>query len=147
MRRRGHERSGSFPEPTEAPMCTLLFVRHVEHVHQHTMLLGRTHDAPFTDYALKQLDTVANSLQNETVGEVYSSPRRRAVATAQTIASAFALPVRIRDDLDELDYGDWSGRAFEELAHDPRWQRWNALRSSECPPNGESMRALQTRVV
>ncbi|MGY3290906.1 broad specificity phosphatase PhoE [Bradyrhizobium sp. LM3.6] len=58
-----------------------------------------------------------------------------------------ALPVEIVPALNELDYGEWTGRSFEALAPDPRWSRWNEQRGTIRPPGGESMRALQKRVV
>jgi broad specificity phosphatase PhoE len=128
-------------------MSTLFFVRHVEHVLQHQVLLGRRDDAPLSSDGLKQLGHLLDRLRDEPATAIYSSPRQRARATAEVIASAHGLPVQICKQLDELDYGDWSGRPLDELARDPKWQRWNTARSKECPPNGEGMRALQERIV
>lgn len=128
-------------------MTTVLFVRHVEHVRQHDQLLGRTHDAPFTDNAYWQLTRLARALRHESPAAIHSSPRRRAFDTAEAIAEPHNLHVELRAELDELDYGEWSGRSFGDLEHDPLWQRWNAQRSQACPPQGESMRALQGRMI
>lgn len=76
-----------------------------------------------------------------------SSPQRRCMQSACILAASFALPVEIVPALDELDYGEWTGRSFEDLASDPRWLRWNARRGASRPPRGESMRSLQKRVV
>jgi probable phosphoglycerate mutase len=67
--------------------------------------------------------------------------------SACILAAGFGLPVEIAPALDELDYGEWTGRSFEELKPDPRWSRWNSRRGSSRPPGGESMRSLQKRVV
>lgn len=128
-------------------MTSVLFVRHMEHVLQHEQLLGRTHDAPFADSAYGQLTRLTKSLRHEAVAAVHSSPRRRAWETAEAIAAPHRLPVKLRGDLDELDYGEWSGCCFGELADDPQWQRWNTQRGESCPPHGESMRALQDRML
>jgi len=128
-------------------MTSVLFVRHVEHVLQHEQLLGRTHDAPFTDSAYWQLTRLTRSLRHEAVAAVHSSPRRRAWETAEDIAGPHHIAVELRSELDELDFGDWSGRCFGELADDPQWQSWNAKRGESCPPHGESMRALQDRML
>jgi broad specificity phosphatase PhoE len=48
---------------------------------------------------------------------------------------------------DEIDMGEWTGTEFSRLASDERWQRWNEKRGSTQPPGGESMVALQARVV
>lgn len=128
-------------------MTSVLFVRHVEHVLQHEQLLGRTHDAPFTDSAYWQLSRLTKLLRHEAVTAVHSSPRRRAWETAESVAGPHHLTVELRGKLDELDYGDWSGCYFGDLADDPQWQRWNSKRGEACPPHGESMHALQERML
>ena len=49
--------------------------------------------------------------------------------------------------LDEIDFGDWSGRSFTDLAADPRWQHWNERRSTAQTPAGDSVSAVQARVM
>ena len=49
--------------------------------------------------------------------------------------------------MDEIDCGDWTGRAFSDLDRDAEWQQWNRRRGTSRPPNGESMHELQRRVV
>jgi probable phosphoglycerate mutase len=78
---------------------------------------------------------------------VQCSPQRRARQSAGIIASCVGLPVEIVTAMDEIDFGDWSGCAFEELAERPDWRRWNSHRGTSRPPKGESMRQLQQRVV
>lgn len=46
-----------------------------------------------------------------------------------------------------MDFGDWAGRSFDGLDADPEWQRWNAERSQAAAPGGESMAAVQARVM
>ena len=128
-------------------MTMLILVRHVEHVLQNQVLLGRTHEAPFTENGRQQLIGLAESLRHEHLTAVHSSPRGRAVETAEAIAVAHGLIVEIREELDELNYGEWSGRRIEELARDPQWRRWNKRRSAWRPPGGESMREVQTRML
>jgi probable phosphoglycerate mutase len=76
-----------------------------------------------------------------------SSPQRRAQQSATILSSHFGLPVEIVTAMDEIDYGDWTGRPFSALVHDPAWTQWNSRRGTHRPPNGESMCALQLRVV
>jgi probable phosphoglycerate mutase len=55
--------------------------------------------------------------------------------------------LRIAEALDEHDSGDWAGMSFRELSGDPRWRAWNTRREMTKPPHGESMRALQKRMI
>jgi broad specificity phosphatase PhoE len=57
------------------------------------------------------------------------------------------VPVRMDEALDEIDFGEWTGRSFEELEPDPRWQRWNAQRATGIAPGGEAMRDVQRRIL
>src|SRR5256885_875336 len=106
-------------------MSTLFFVRHVEHVLQNEVLLGRSDGAPLSAYGERQIADLRARFCSQQIDGLYSSPRQRARATAQAIRPAHGPPVQICRELDELDYGEWSGRRFDELARDPRWQRWN----------------------
>jgi broad specificity phosphatase PhoE len=47
----------------------------------------------------------------------------------------------------ELDFGEWTGATFDAIRADPRWQAWSTQRSLAAIPGGESMRAVQQRIV
>jgi ribonuclease H / adenosylcobalamin/alpha-ribazole phosphatase len=96
---------------------------------------------------LEQAEIVADLLGVEPIAAVYSSPRERAWYTAREIAEQHELKVAVRDELDELDFGDWTGMAFAELEPEPDWQQWNEARASARPPGGESMAEAADRAV
>ena len=52
-----------------------------------------------------------------------------------------------RDDVIELDFGEWTGLTADEIRKDPRWQVWSNCRSIAVIPGGESWRQVQDRVV
>jgi ribonuclease H / adenosylcobalamin/alpha-ribazole phosphatase len=78
---------------------------------------------------------------------VYSSPLERAVETATPLADDHGLRVRTSDALTEVDFGDWTGRAIMDLAHDPGWQSFNQSRARARPPRGEAIADVQRRIV
>lgn len=88
---------------------------------------------------LEQAEIVADLLGTIPITAVYSSPRERAWYTARDIADPHDLKVQALDALDEVDFGDWTGREFAELEGDEAWQRWNEERSTARCPGGESM--------
>ena len=96
---------------------------------------------------LEQAEIVADLLGTEPLAAVYSSPRERAWYTARAIAEPHELKAEISDALDEVDFGDWTGRRFDELEGDPAWDEWNSARSSARPPGGESMAEAVARGV
>jgi broad specificity phosphatase PhoE len=128
-------------------MTTILLVRHASHDFLGRVLTGRTPGVFLSAQGLREAGTLAMSFAGEPIVEIHSSPRERALQTAEPIAAHLGLRTKIVPALDELDYGEWAGRCFAELASDPHWHRWNAQRGSSCPPRGETMRAVQDRVL
>jgi broad specificity phosphatase PhoE len=121
-------------------------VRHGHHALLGRTLCGRMKGVMLDDLGCAEIARCAFNLA-PTPTLVQSSPQRRCMQSASILAARFGLPVEIAPALDELDYGEWTGRSFEDLKPDPRWSRWNSQRGSSRPPGGESMRSLQKRVV
>ena len=128
-------------------MTTVLLVRHGEHVLQAHTLVGRGDDAPISSKGQEQIRRLVQMLETEPIAVVHSSPRARARETAAAIAARHGLPIETQAALDELDYGKWTGLTFDELSMKPEWHAWNERRAETAPPQGESMRALQLRVL
>jgi broad specificity phosphatase PhoE len=119
--------------------ATLLLIRHAAHVELGRTLSGRRRDVALSAEGLEQAEIVADLLGIEPIAAVYASPRERAWYTARAIADAHELQVQTVDGLDEVDFGDWTGMAFNDLEGDPAWTEWNEARETARPPAGESM--------
>jgi probable phosphoglycerate mutase len=78
---------------------------------------------------------------------IYSSPLERALETAGPLAHDHGLRVQTRPALNDMDFGDWTGRTLDELADDPAWKSFNGDRGRACPPGGEALQQVQRRVV
>jgi len=126
--------------------ATILLIRHAAHSHLGHILSGRSPDIALSTEGRTQAQVLADRLSGVRLHAVHSSPVQRAQETAAAIAAERRdLPVQVVPALDELDFGDWSGRAFVELDGDPRWATWNESRSTAVAPNGESMAEAQRR--
>lgn len=124
----------------------LHLVRHCPHGDVGRVLTGRSEGAPLTELGLAKARRLAGELARAgTIAAVHSSPRLRARQTAEAIAEAAGVQVEIVAGLDEIDFGDWTGRSFDELEGDPAWTAWNSARASSRPPAGESMREAVVR--
>ena len=119
--------------------ATILLIRHAAHVELGRTLTGRRRDVALSPEGLEQAQIVADLIGTEPIAAVYSSPRERAYYTAREIAEPHELKVVVKDGLDEVDFGDWTGLGFDALEGDPLWQQWNEARGTARPPNGESM--------
>jgi len=125
----------------------ILLVRHAAHVELGRILSGRRRDVALSREGLEQATIVADLLGVESIAAVYSSPRERAYYTAREIADRHEQKVRVADTVDEIDFGDWSGRSFSELADDPEWRHWNEARATARAPSGEAMGEACERAV
>lgn len=121
-------------------------VRHGQTALVGHVLCGRMGGIGLDEFGCRQISACAEKLA-PAPAVIQSSPQRRAWQSAAILARHFSLTVQIVAAVDELDFGDWTGRSFQELAEDPAWRGWNGERGANRPPNGESMQSLQRRIV
>ncbi len=126
---------------------TFMLIRHAAHGLLGVRMAGRMAGVNLNEMGQAQADALALRLEGVPLSSIYSSPLERAVQTAAPIAAHFGLPVRMSEAITELDYGDWTGRTFEELDAMPGWRPYNVFRSGSRIPGGEMMLDAQTRTV
>lgn len=129
-----------------AVSTTLFLVRHAAHADVGRRLTGRACGVELTEDGERQAIALGARLRSERLDLIQTSPRARTRATAQAIARGTGAPVELAPALDEIDFGDWTGRSFAELEPDPLWRNWNEARGRARPPNGESMVEAADRV-
>lgn len=113
-------------------------LRHGSHQEVGKVLSGRSEIA-LDEAGQTDAQAAAILLRNSPIVSIYSSPRRRAWETALPLAKSRAIEVRCAEALDEIDFGRFTGRSFEELDADPDWTRWNVERDRARCPDGETM--------
>lgn len=124
---------------------TIFLVRHAAHDLVGHVLCGRMPGVHLGEAGRRQAALLARRLGREGLAAVYTSPLPRACETAAAIAAPLGMDARTCDGLNEIEFGDWTGRSFASLEGDPHWRRWNAERDAERPPGGETMREAQQR--
>jgi len=122
------------------------FLRHGEHGLLGRVLAGRMPGVGMTERGRAEIASQAERLAREKIAAIYASPLQRTRETAEIVAARLSLLVEFRDDLLELDFGEWTGATFDAIRADPRWQAWSTQRSLAAIPGGESMRAVQQRI-
>lgn len=128
-------------------MATLYLVRHAAHDRVHDTLCGRMPGVTLGEAGRAQAARIAERLAGERIAAVWSSPLERARETAAPIAQKFNVPVQVSEALNEIDFGFWIGRRFDDLHDDMTWRSWNRARSATRPPGGEAFSAAQGRIV
>ncbi|AZO28722.1 histidine phosphatase family protein [Mesorhizobium sp. M1B.F.Ca.ET.045.04.1.1] len=127
---------------------TFFLIRHAAYDDVDRYLAGRLEDVKLCRAGQEQALRLARRMAREPIAAILSSPRKRTLETAKSIAVACELEqISIRQELDEIDYGAWSGKTFEELKGDAAWRMWNDQRQNARTPNGETMQDTQQRVV
>ena len=126
---------------------TFFLVRHAAHPLLGRVLVGRAGGISLAEQGREQANQLARRFAEEHITAVQSSPRERARETAVPIAAVTGVPLEIAAALDEVDVGEWAGRAFAELNGDPRWETWNTQRGLACTPGGETMHDVRERIV
>jgi probable phosphoglycerate mutase len=128
-------------------MTVFHLLRHGEHNVQGRICAGRMAGVVLSEKGRAEAEGAARRLAGAGIAAIYASPLERTRETAAIVGRRLGLPVSILDDLAELDFGEWTGKTFDEVRLDPRWPEWAAHRSISCIPGGETMREVQRRVV
>src|SRR5918992_6339647 len=128
-------------------MTRLVFIRHAATDCFSSRLAGRDANVHLSAAGRVEGRRLAHSLKRQGIGKIYSSPQPRARETAQFLGELLGDSVEILPELDEIDYGEWTGRTFEELRGIAQWREFNSARSCTRIPNGEPMVEVQARVL
>lgn len=128
-------------------MTRLILVRHAESEIR-GCYVGRL-DPPLSVRGRAQAAALARRMAGQSLAAVYSSPLQRALMTAQMIAVPHGLEVSAIAELAELDFGDWDGLTYQEIAAlaPQRFNRWLADSAEVRPPNGETLLEMSLRVM
>ena len=128
-------------------MPTLHYVRHGETDWNLEGRIQGSADVPLSAAGHAQARELAASLAARPIGAIYTSDLRRAVETAEPLATRLDLPIRRTPALRERDFGVNEGRIAAEVAAELGTEvgtRW--LGADERHPGGESMREVYERV-
>lgn len=129
-------------------MVRLILARHAEAEGTREFRFNGSSDVALTEHGLRQALLLADALPLFGIAAVYTSPLRRALATAEAVATKVRVPVQVAPDLREQSYGSWERLTAEEARlRDPkRFAAWTT-RTNIAPPAGESLIMLRRRVV
>jgi probable phosphoglycerate mutase len=128
-------------------VTTFLLIRHAAVDGLGERIAGRESGLHLNSEGTLQAVQLAERLARRRITKIYSSPLERARETADPIARAIGIGFHTDDDLSEIDYGNWTGKTFEELERLPGWREYNSKRKAAQIPGGESIGALLQRSI
>jgi probable phosphoglycerate mutase len=129
-------------------MTVFLLIRHADNdMLGSQVLAGRGPGVSLNENGRSQSHRLARRLAALPIEAIYSSPLERTRETAGPLAEKLGKPVQVMQEINEVDFGDWTGSSFAELSDNPRWKAFNTFRSSTRTPGGEMSIQVQQRMI
>lgn len=125
---------------------TFLLIRH-GNIDMADRIPGRLKGVHLSDEGRRQAVRIVDYLENVPVHAIYASPLDRTIETADPLARDRGIGIQPRESLAEIDFGDWTGKSFDELESDFGWKQFHFFRNGCVIPGGEQMIQVQTRMV
>lgn len=129
-------------------MMIVYCIRHGESTYNAQRRLQGQSDLPeLSELGRRQSRAAGAALAAFPIEAIYSSPLRRAMQTAQLVASQLGVPVHPDPRLKEIDLGVFQDRLRSEVEtlFPAEWARWQLADPDFAIPGGESRRELAQR--
>ncbi|MCX7099703.1 MAG: histidine phosphatase family protein [Methylococcales bacterium] len=106
-------------------------------------------DSELTEQGQQMAQAFAAAYQSLSWADIYVSPMKRAIATAQPLCDALGQPMIIRDGLREIAYGDWEDQEQETVRqhYAQDYLRWLAEPAWNAPTGGETALQVASRAM
>lgn len=134
-------------QPAAPAVTRLVLARHAVTAQTGPLLSGRRPGIALSEEGRGQAAALGERLAALPVAAVYASPIERTTETAQAVARHHQLEVRGLDGVLEADYGEWTGQKLSDLAKTDLWKVVQRAPSRASFPGGESLAAMQARMV
>ena len=126
----------------------LLFcIRHGESTYNAQGRIQGHLNIPLSELGRRQAAALAEVCRGLQAEAIFCSPLQRARETAEPIAAALGLPVRVEPCFMEIKVGIFQGHSRDELdrVYPEQYARWRSGDPDYVVPGGESRRALMQR--
>jgi broad specificity phosphatase PhoE len=129
---------------------TLHFLRHGQTaLSRDNVFCGSGMDPELTPDGETMAESFAAWAEKRVWAAVYSSPLRRALATAAPLCAKLEMQPEVHDGLKEIGYGLWEGKSAAEVSRDYHDDhlRWSADPAWNAPTGGERAVEIAHRVM
>lgn len=130
-------------------MTEIVLVRHGETEWNVSQVFRGRLDVELNETGMKQAELLAEYLRELDIEAIYSSPLKRALKTAETIARYHQLEVKITPVINDLNFGRWQGLSRQEVAEKFResYNDWLNHPERLKMPEGESLDDVKQRAM
>lgn len=127
----------------------IYFLRHGETEYSQRGVYCGDLDAELTAEGRQMAQAFAESYRLIPWTDVYVSPMKRAIATAQPLCDALDLSMQIRDGLREISYGAWEDRDLDYVRrhYEQDYLRWQTDPAWNAPTDGETAIQIAARAL
>ena len=128
-------------------MTEIILVRHGETEWNVAEIFRGRVDIELNETGIRQANLLAEYLNHVELDAVYSSPLKRALKTAQAIASYHNLETQVAPGLIDFDYGRWQGLPHQEVRdkYKELYTEWINHPHQVRMPDGESLDDVRRR--
>jgi 2,3-bisphosphoglycerate-dependent phosphoglycerate mutase len=130
-------------------MAKIILFRHAQTTDNAEGIFSGKRDPELTESGIEEATKIAHKLKNETVTKAYCAPNQRTKHTLEIVLKPHQGVNMVADPrLRERDYGDLTGKSKQKTKelypHEyPGWHRGY----DTPPPNGESLKQVEVRVM
>lgn len=130
-------------------MTEIILARHGETEWNVSEVFRGRIDIELNQTGIKQAELLAEYLSDLKLDAIYSSPLKRALTTAEMIASYHKLDVEITPGLIDFDYGKWQGLPHQEVKdkYKELYAQWIRNPHQVKIPAGESLDEVRKRAI
>jgi broad specificity phosphatase PhoE len=127
----------------------IYLLRHGETTYSQSGAFCGAVDADLTPEGRLMAQFFADAYRSLPWTDVYVSPMKRAIATAQPLCEAAGLDMQIRDGLREISYGEWEDQELDYVRqkYDPDYLRWQTDPAWNPPTGGETAVQISARAM
>lgn len=130
-------------------MTEIILARHGETEWNKTEVFRGQIDVALNATGIRQAELLGEYLSQKKIEVIYSSPLKRALKTAESIASHHRLEVEIAQGLIDLDFGKWQGLTVQEVREKYKelYTEWIRVPHQVKIPMGGSLNDIRTRAM
>jgi alpha-ribazole phosphatase len=128
---------------------TLYVIRHGQVAKSRPHSYHGQSDVPLSPLGMQQMDRLAEWAVSVGLSAVYCSDLQRTRVGADMVGQRCAVRVSVTPLLREKHFGQWEGLTYEEAEQrfPAEWRAWLADPLDARPPEGETYREVEARVV
>ena len=105
-------------------------------------------DIDLDETGMRQAQAVGERFAQSELAAIYSSPLKRAIATAEPIGRRLSLQVVPLEGINDMHFGSWEGRSIDEVREQDKelFDLWRYSPEKLSIPGGETLDDVRQRV-